>query len=49
MNHIYQGSHMIDRCIGKDSMAEVEDMTGSTFNPIEDSFHFPFNQIHWTE
>src|SRR4030042_4045755 len=49
MNHVHQRSHIIGWSIWKDSMAEVEDMTGSTFNTIEDPFHFPLNQIHWAE
>jgi hypothetical protein len=49
MNRLYQSGHMIRRCIGKDSMAKIEDMTGSTFNAIKDPFDFLFNQIHWTK
>jgi hypothetical protein len=49
MNDVNQRSYIFDRCIGKDSMAKVEDMTRPTFNAIKDPFDFLFNQIHWTK
>jgi hypothetical protein len=49
MDSFYQGGHMINGCIWKDSMAEVEDMPRPTIHAIKDPFDFLFDQIHWAE
>ena len=40
---------MIDRCIGKDAMAEVEDMARPTPCLIKNPLHFLLDQIRFTE
>ena len=44
MYHVYQRGYIFDRCVWKDAVTEIEDMTGPTSNLIKNSLHLFLNQ-----
>jgi hypothetical protein len=49
MNRLYQSDHMVDRCIGKNAMAKVEDVARSALCFTENPIDFFLDQINWTK
>src|SRR4030042_2585305 len=45
MNRFDQRSYIFDRCVRKDAMSEIEDVTRSTSNAIKNSLNLLLNQI----